>query len=867
MRLWQPVGLAAMVLGLGGRGEAAESMRTPLRLTGGGQPVGVILLADKPTKAAQFAALELQWHVKAISGATLPIEVSGSGVQGSGKEIRIYVGDSAAAQALGLTQEAFKLQEYAVRSGANEIVLVGKDAPDFSEVKFDLDALGDGSKNANWPGWWEERGTLHAVYDFLQEACGVRWLNPTDTGTVIPRKSTLVVNVKDVRRAPTFRYRDCGVTSAEEGYDRSMSLWGSREDGLKVWQALAYADSRARQGDSLTLKRLTATLFLLRMRNGGEKCVTNHSLYPYYDLYWTPSKDEAAAKYFVEKRPDLFAQGYEGGEPPPQMCYTSTGLVALVAQEARDYFDNGGYTYKATLCTAPVGAKWGQNFFCVEPMDCSAWCRCAGCKPWLPQADTAVNNPLARFNSGSAYKFQFVNAVAREVAKTHPDKFITTLAYMTTLAYPDKVKLEPNVAVSFCLWSNRMFYDTKTYATELGYLKEWAAKDPQRPLYLWLYYLFPAEVANPSQWFCFPGFFAHTIGDQMKTFKKLGVRGMFHCGYGQEVEAYVTFRLMDNADLDVDQLLREYFQGLYGPAAKSLQDFYQLVEKTYADPANYPAGSFDMYGCQTKVAAWETLGTEARMAKLAKLVGKAKTAVVKGTDANRRNVALFEKGVWAYMQAGRAQYLEHKNTPIPAVKAPRVADAGGNTDTVDWSRAAALADPRLPDQWYEQGADKPAARKFSGRIAHDGQWLYLELIDPCDTKKLTAAPSIFPFDDWEIFFARQRAQPYRQYAVGPTAQFAALSDGEVNMRMNVPLVDSGVVAKSDTSAPDKWVVRLAYPLEKVVAGGVKPGEKVYMNATRISGPKLSDKGEMKIATWVSFCSIHDVDRLAEIALE
>ena len=113
------------------------------------------------------------------------------------------------------------------------------------------------------------------------------------------------------------------------------------------------------------LKRAQSTLFLLRMRNGGEKCVANHSLYHYYELYWKPSTAPANAKYFVEKRPELFAQGYES-DPPPQMCYSNPELVKLVAQEARDYFDKGGYPYKVVLCNAPLGYKWGENFFCVE---------------------------------------------------------------------------------------------------------------------------------------------------------------------------------------------------------------------------------------------------------------------------------------------------------------------------------------------------------------------------------------------------------------------------------------------------------------------------------------------------------------------
>ena len=38
-----------------------------------GKPVSVIVLEAKPTRSAQMGALELQHHVKLITGATLPI--------------------------------------------------------------------------------------------------------------------------------------------------------------------------------------------------------------------------------------------------------------------------------------------------------------------------------------------------------------------------------------------------------------------------------------------------------------------------------------------------------------------------------------------------------------------------------------------------------------------------------------------------------------------------------------------------------------------------------------------------------------------------------------------------------------------------
>ena len=54
-----------------------------------GKPLAVIVTDAKPTIAANLSALELQYHVEAITGAVLPIQTSGQ----EGKAV-ILVGES-----------------------------------------------------------------------------------------------------------------------------------------------------------------------------------------------------------------------------------------------------------------------------------------------------------------------------------------------------------------------------------------------------------------------------------------------------------------------------------------------------------------------------------------------------------------------------------------------------------------------------------------------------------------------------------------------------------------------------------------------------------------------------------------------------
>ena len=810
-----------------------------------GQPRACLILAERPTRAAQLAAFEIQHHLRLITEATVPIRSENEECHG----IRILIGESRATRAAGVRTEELQSQEYVVQFRPDSIVIAGRDAPQFEEVVYDMD---DPAAIRGLPGFWEEQGTLYAAFDFLEKCCGVRWLNPTDFGTFYPRTKTLKIRGKDIRRRPVFEYRDAiGATGDNPGaYDAYVSLWSGGSEEFKKWDKAAYARLHAKYPQPAryeAARRNLAHLFLLRHRNGGSIQRCNHSLYGYYLRFWEKSKDPVAAQLFVERRPEMFAKGYEG--EPPQMCYTSRALIEQLAQDARDYYD-GKKTGR------DLGIFWQPNLpnlFPVEPMDNSSYCKCEACQQWITR--TPQQGRVYSTGTHSDYFFNFVNEVQKELKKTHPDKGLITLAYSSHAAPPSKVKLDPAVAVQFCFACNRSPASGENYENELRLLKAWANDGSGRPLYLWLYYTFPVETARNGKYHCFPGFFAHTIDRQMKLFQKLGYRGMFHCGYGQDVEAYVTFKLMDDPGRNIEKLLDEYFTGLYGKAARPMKELYVAMEKVYCDPRNYPRERVS--GAQL---SWGYLGTAERMARFERLLNEARTLAT--SEWEKRNIELFELSTWSYMQAGRNKFVERQKAPIPSVKAPRLPDASGVINYVQWEKAASLSEP-----WFDRGGAEPSVRKLEGRVAHDGKYLYLELTDHCDTSKLVSSAMVFPYDDWEIFIAAQRAVPYRQYAVSPSGLIVALAHGEINFRMNVPIEDHGVKAVSDTSDPHKWVTRMAIPLQQAIPGGVKPGEKAFINILRVTGPALTGTGSLGIDSWVSYCTVHEVDRLAEVTLE
>ena len=603
----------------------SETEANSLTLVADGQPTATIILAAKPTSAAQLAAYELQHHIRLMTDVMLPILKEGDeGIEG----IRIAVGATEAAARAGLTTNSWQPQEYAVVIQTNTLILAGQDAPHFEPIEYDAN---NPMAFRTWPTPYEEQGTLHAVYEFLERGCGVRWFSPIEVGTHVPRCTTLKVEMLDIRKRPAFAYRDLGhILNICEAYPYETILWKRNSPQSNAWEKRAFAELHKRfpsRWQYIHAQRGQCRLFLYRKRMGGcEPYASNHSFYGYYDR-------------FLKTHPDWFAQGYDKSKKPPQMCYTNPEFISQVVQDARDYFDGKG---------TQQGAMARGDYFAVVPMDNSSYCKCEECQKWIvPDKKTEHF-----FTKGvySDYLWQFYNQVAAKIAESHPDKFLSALAYASYAYPPTKVVPATNVSVQLCLHA-RNVYDVSMQKNDQALLDIWTG-DSNRPIFLWLYYCFPRErgQSSNSEWRVFPGFFSHTIGDMFKRYHEKQFHGAFFNGWCNDIDAYVTFAMLDDPAQDTDELLNEYFTTYFGAAAEPMKQFYSLVEETYCDPANYQTNKFGTVGHQTQKMAYNTLGTADRMERLGDWIAEAE--VLAQTETEKKRVELFKAGIWDYMLDG-----------------------------------------------------------------------------------------------------------------------------------------------------------------------------------------------------------------------
>ena len=151
--------------------------RADFTIAKGGRARCVIVQQPGATLAESNAVRELAGTLGKITGATFQIQEAGDAKV---PERAIIVGPGAAARALFPEVALDKL-------GSEELVM---------RVKGGRLLLAGG----------RPRGTIYAVYHFLQEQCGVRWWAPW--ATTIPHRPSLRVPELDVRSRPAFEYRE-----------------------------------------------------------------------------------------------------------------------------------------------------------------------------------------------------------------------------------------------------------------------------------------------------------------------------------------------------------------------------------------------------------------------------------------------------------------------------------------------------------------------------------------------------------------------------------------------------------------------------------------------------------------------------------
>ncbi len=155
-------------------GLATAPLQASMKIAHRGEARVRVVVAPDAVGTERFAAEELALFLRIVSGAKFPV-IEDPGVPGG----RLLVGlSSARAAAPDLVPSDLAPEEIVVRTVGNDLVLAG------------------GSP----------RGTLYAVYTFLEDFVGCRWW--TGTAGLMPWKPSLSVRDIAIRFSPPLEYRE-----------------------------------------------------------------------------------------------------------------------------------------------------------------------------------------------------------------------------------------------------------------------------------------------------------------------------------------------------------------------------------------------------------------------------------------------------------------------------------------------------------------------------------------------------------------------------------------------------------------------------------------------------------------------------------
>ncbi len=805
-------GAALFVLGL---------LATPVRgeswIVKEGQPQAEIVIAEKPPRMVKLAAEELQAYIEKITGAKLAI----TNAPGKNVPVHIYVGRSPETDKLKITDEGLKHGAFKMVSGENWLALVGHDSdytpsmPYFlggglpaypawlKEWDADLAArahqkgfdIGDNKwfspyrelflDHSSKMGIWnqDERGSLNAVYAFLRDQ-GVRWYMPGDIGEIVPKKATVTFSQVDKTVRPDFALRQVFQ------YGRQF-YWNDKNEIL--WQL------------RLGFNKAPDVI-------GSDYGVgIGHGICP---VIGREETQKAHPEYYA-KNPDGTRIFMRDGRYDPLPCLSSPGLFESNVKYIRALFD---------LYNEPIVSVMMPDAFL-------ATCQCKLCKDkGTPERGSG--------GSTSDYVWDYVNRIAKEVYKTHPDKKISCCTYNSYTLPPTRIdQLSPNIVVGLCQWRLNAFSDfaPKKKEETIRFREEWLKKIPKGHVLFYVYEYYRYAVPGfPTQFM--PVYFPHAIAADLRSLKgiSMGEYIEVHRQMGDNkadclgvthLNLYVTSQFLWDAEQDVDKMLGEYYTLFYGPAAAEMKAFVDYSE-----------------------AHWMELGKQAdRIDQVLTLLEKAQKKV----DA---------KSVYARRIKLIADYIR----PLNDLKNKIAAGRGPMPEACGFVRDASglKLDGKLDDVFW-QGLEKsgaklesytlrkvttgqPARFRTSFKVAYAGDNLYLGIeCKDAERTALTNAP--MKHDDMAIFDINESVEilmetqnhSYYHLAISPAGEFLDVDwkKGILDTRWNSNAEVSTHVDE------DSWSAEIRIPifpptqediLPLVGVAGEKPSEAYpwYFNLCR-----------------------------------
>lgn len=525
-----------------------------------GQPMCVLMVADKASGAATEAAKALQIALRKMSGAEVPIvreaELTLKGQAGqwsiSHKGARIpylvAIGNTRLSASHGLVGKDLPLEGYRLKTVSNALFLVGKDLRADSNLPLD--------------------GSRHAAMALLERHLGFRWLWPGELGEVVPRSSTVKIPAMDEEDAPAIRKRTLR-NYAYGGTQKIVTPADPKQPGSRPGQKLVLNHDRVGAGmrqlglasDEYVGWCPQSSAWWSQQRLGSSYSISaGHA----YGGWWNR---------FGAQHPEWFALQRNGSRTPgrlpaerEKMCHSNAQLVQQVILEK----------------IAELQREPGRDSVSVSPNDGggnNSPCLCEACRKLDPVNGRPM--PMETYLDGkkltisyvslSDRTFMYYNRVAEGLAKVYPDKLLGTYAYSTYRDLPLGVRPHPNLLVGFV---GLGYWDDQELEADRQRWEQWAGA--AKNLFL-----------RPNafhQGHGMPGVFVKKLDRDIKRCYQTGMiaadfDSVLHHWATQGLNYYVLAKLLWDPSQDAESIVQDYCNKGFGPAAKAIRRYFQELEE------------------------------------------------------------------------------------------------------------------------------------------------------------------------------------------------------------------------------------------------------------------------------------------------
>ena len=724
-----------------------------------------IIISENPTRTQRLAARELQTYIRKLSGAELNIASNPS----SEFPVNLHIGKSIHTDELGISNEGLKDGAFRIASGKNWMVFLGDDT-DFVPTEPWPRNNNDNVSGKTQQAWNEITGEH---WGFPLKRIYKNYSGPTKLfGTDQEVKKDAEGNIH------VWSYDERGSFNAVCHFLRSLGVrWYMPGDIGEIVPEIS----------SIALPKMDQTIhpaFPMRIfqflpgAHDHEVVMWAFRLgvrRPYGRQAAHGFRDMTDNEFTMKNHPDWFALYGDKRQNHPsiknnQLCYSNEELFEETIRFAQAQFDH-----------------FDMDVVSIMPPDgYTAICQCEHC-----EGKTSLQ--LGPRGTLSNHVWDFVNRVAKEIAKSHPGKMISNCAYGAYTAPPDNIdKLEPNVQV-IIVGGRRPKDPDQEYIRQLR--ESWADKT-DNPLEIFENYPFTARS------FYLPAFNPTVLGEGINATKGIsrGEDVWLSIDFSEKSAALNSFMVYFTARMywgdknqDIHALFNEFTERFYGPAAESMKSFFSYCEKH-----------------------WYSMDQDVAKATQALALFDMAKEGIDGKSIYGKRLAFMD----SYLERLRIRMnvLSQKRGPVPSVRkvggspvTPIVVD--GKLDELPWTNIPTSSTGKFRENQTGEAPELGTAFMVELRNNH----LYFAIRceeDPNSPPNITTRdnedPAIWYGDVVEILLETDR-NSYYQIAVNPAGAIADLDrsmDNKNRMRW------SSQAEVATHIADDHWIVEIGIPVTR-----------------------------------------------------